>query len=582
MMGSLASEEDYYDPMTGLPTGGTRPVERPIDPRSFSSEWAREAAQNPGPYEPNVGMFPPVKVEKPAEEDRPNPLVPFSAYRSKPQKGDAVGAIAAEQLISTGPFGMGLSAAIGRGLPLLRSAGGGALMSAEPDEAEAAKRIKTPKGTAPSGFASDIVHGAKSLEARPVAPWQDLREATVSPIAPNAPQMGAVFAPNIVTRANPDAGDIDKVMAAAREYGRKGWPTAEREVFKTTPEAYAETTALVPQISIKDRLPGPLPGEALPNKGRADIIVENRDKIADRIAERLYPMVKAGDERLKFYHTGPVIRGLEQYGGLSIEGANKFMRNWAGQGAATSPRTQTPPNLRNSSYLTYLRESGNPLTPERYAAEGNVPGFPMMGMHVDLADKFARGAENAFTNPKPTTFRENWSGNLRDVTADTHNIRSTLYEMDQVSPGSLPREWFSSDKAFAKYKSDGFRAVGAGDISDTLGDKTVKGIRRQSEYLPMSDPWYRAAEKVGVAPAEAQSGGWFSYGDITGLQSPPKTIPNLLNDQVDATAKALNVSPEKILEWWSGSKIPLASIGGAGVIGGLAAQNRYREGQGPL
>jgi hypothetical protein len=201
----------------------------------------------------------------------------------------------------------------------------------------------------------------------------------------------------------------------------------------------------------------------------------------------------------------------------------------------------------------------------------------MMGMHVDLADKFARGSENAFTNPKPTTFRENWSGNLRDVTGDTHNIRSTLYEMDQIKPGSLPRGWFTSDKAFEKYKSDGFRAVDAGDIADTLGSTTVKGIKRQSEYLPMTDPWTRAAEKVGIAPAEGQSGGWFSYGDITGLQSPPKTIPNLLNDQIEATAKALGVPHEKAVEWWSQGKIPLAGIGGATAMGGLAAQDEYQR-----
>ena len=150
------------------------------------------------------------------------------------------------------------------------------------------------------------------------------------------PHSAPIARPAILPPAEPSMDQINAIKAAAVGYGRKGWPTAEREVFKTTPEAYAETTALVPQASIEHRLPGPLPGEALPNKGRADIIVANRDAIAARIAERLNPMVKAGDERLKFYHTGPVIRGLEQYGGLDTAGANTFMRDWAGQGAATS------------------------------------------------------------------------------------------------------------------------------------------------------------------------------------------------------------------------------------------------------
>jgi len=372
----------------------------------------------------------------------------------------------------------------------------------------------------------------------------------------------AIEAPAILPRQVPNAEDIAAVRQAAVEYGRKGWPTASREVFHTNPESYAETESLVPQVSIKDRLPGPLPGEKLPNMGRVEPIIGSTEEIANRIAERLDPMVRRGDETLKFYHTGPVIRGLERYGDLTTPQAAQFMRDWAGQGAATSPRTQTPPNLRNASWLQYLRATGNPLTPERYEAEGNVPGFPMMGMHVDLADKFARGVENPWINPKPTVFRENWSGNLPDVTGDTHNIRSTLYEFDKVHPGQLPPQWFNTPEAYAKYRREGFEALDPGDIKDTLGSTTVKGVKRQSEYLPMTQPWYRAAQKVGIAPAEAQSGGWFSYGPITGLQSPPKTIPNLLNDQIEATAKAMGVPHEKAVHWWAKRMIPLASLAG--------------------
>jgi hypothetical protein len=98
----------------------------------------------------------------------------------------------------------------------------------------------------------------------------------------------------------------------------------------------------------------------------------------------------------------------------------------------------------------------------------------------------------------------------------------------------------------------------------------------------MTEPWYGAAKKLGIAPAEAQSGGWFSYGPITGLQSPPKTITNLLNDQIGATAKVLNISPEKAVDWWARGKIPLAGVGGMSVtapdvMGGLAAQDNYDQ-----
>jgi hypothetical protein len=382
--------------------------------------------------------------------------------------------------------------------------------------------------------------------------------------------------PGVITRANPTPADINTILEKAREFGRKGWPTAEREVFKTTPEAYAETMQLVPQVSIRDRLPGPLPGEKLPLNERALPIVQNTEQIANRIANRLEPLVATDSPLLKFYHTGPVIRGLGGYADMSLDEANAFMRRWAGQGAATSPRTQTPPNLRNSSYLMYEAARNDPLTPARFAAEGNRPGFPMMGMHVDLADMFRTGTENLWRNPKPGTFRENWSGNLRDVTGDTHNIRATLYEFDQANPGKLPRGWFTSDDAYAKYRKQGFGALDPGAIEDRLEGRTVNKVFRQSEYLPMTQPWYRASELMGVHPAEAQSGGWFSYGPITGLQSPPKTITNLLNDQIDATAKALNVPAEKVVEWWGQGKIPLAGIAGTMGLGGIARQDQYQ------
>ena len=70
------------------------------------------------------------------------------------------------------------------------------------------------------------------------------------------------------------------------------------------------------------------------------------------------------------------------------------------------------------------------------------------------------------------------------------------------------------------------------------------------------------AHQLGIDPSAAQSLGWFHYGPVTGLQSPPKTIPNLLNDQIEATAKAMNVPHEKAVHWWAKRMIPLASLAG--------------------
>ena len=73
----------------------------------------------------------------------------------------------------------------------------------------------------------------------------------------------------------------------------------------------------------------------------------------------------------------------------------------------------------------------------------------------------------------------------------------------------------------------------------------------------MTDPIYGAAEHLGIQPAQAQGGGWFSYGDVTGLRSPVRSMTQLLNDQLYDTARTLGISPERVLEWWSKKLIPL-------------------------
>ena len=474
------------------------------------------------------------------------------------------------------------SSLVGQGIrmipPTARALGAAAAFILQPGTAEA-DRLKLPR------LPTDVPADLPRLHVTPkMGELFDLGEGTRKGAVANWTLPDEVAAPAIISRQEPTAADIAAIKAAAARRKDDPWPDAppSQQVFKTTPEAYAETTELVPQVSVKSKLPGPLPGETLPAHERAAQVVWNTDQIAEMVANRLRPFVKNDSELLKFYHTGPVIKGLGGHADMSVAEANDFMRQWAGQGAATSPRTKTPRNLRNSSFLMFEDAQGNPMTLPRWEKEGNQPGFPMMGMHVNLADQFRRGVENPWTNPKPFTFRENWSGNLSDVTGDTHNIRGTLFELDRLTR-SLPPGYFTSPEAYQRVRAHGFRSIDPGDIKDTLEGRTVDKAFRQSEYLPMVEPWYRAAQMLNIKPAEAQSGGWFSYGPITGLRSPPKTITNLLNDQIAATAQEIGVSPEKVASWWARGKIPLAGIGGAGVLGagmmgGTADQSNYQPG----
>jgi len=274
-------------------------------------------------------------------------------------------------------------------------------------------------------------------------------------------------------------------------------------------------------------------------------------------------LAKKGGGALPFYSTGTVIEGLSDIGGLSRDQSNLFMRDWSGQGAATSPRTKTPQNLRNASYLQFRRAQGDPLTSAVREAEGNRPGFAMMGMHTDLADEFSTGSNDFWRNPKPSTFRENWSGNMADVTADTHNIRKVLDAFDRLNPGQLPKEWFTSPAAYEAYVANkGFPKEGAlpvGDIRDSLGGAMVGGRKAQTEYPLIQRPTVLTAQKMGISPAEAQERLWFEGGPRTGLLSPSVTIPDLLNSQIEATARATGLAPEVILKLWARRSIPLAA-----------------------
>jgi hypothetical protein len=350
---------------------------------------------------------------------------------------------------------------------------------------------------------------------------------------------------------------IDKIFQHAEQQRTPQYPTATEPVFgPADPEL---TKQLVPQRSVAGELP-PVPTGKLPYNDRARPILENQDAIAKQMADDL---TKAPGQP-EFYSTGSVLAGLEDRAGLRPKEALDFMGDWSGQGAATSPRTKTPQNLRNASYLMFERARGNPLTSARREAEGNRPGFAMMGMHTDLADQFAKGTVDPWTNPKPFTFQQNWKGNMADVTGDTHNIRKVLDTYDRLNPGGLPKEWFSSEEAYQAYKANkGFPKEGAlpvGDIRDSLGSGIVPGTGRkaQVEYPIITNPTRLTAEKMGIAPAEAQERLWFEGGPRTGLMSPAVTIPGLLNSQIEATARATGLSPDAILKLWAHRGIPLA------------------------
>jgi hypothetical protein len=319
------------------------------------------------------------------------------------------------------------------------------------------------------------------------------------------------------------------------------------------------TKLLVPQTSVRSQLPPyPDPGKAFPRRDRIRGIHENVDAIAENIVQRL-----SGNPK-PFYSTGSVLTGLQDQGQLSPVEASRFMRDWAGQGAAMSPQTDMQQDIRNAAYSLWRHSQGNPLTAESWLAEGgNVPGLRMIGStHPRLSEQMFSGTVDPWKNPKPFTFREAWSGNMSDIVADNHYITAILDAYDQLNPGGLPRGWFQDQSAFDRYTAEGgFPKTGPLPdkmIDPSLAGSMIGGREAQTEYPVMQAPGYKAAEKLGISPSEVQERMWFDFGPRTGLRSPEMMIPDMLNSQLEETAKATGVPVETLLRLFAKRQIPLA------------------------
>lgn len=339
-------------------------------------------------------------------------------------------------------------------------------------------------------------------------------------------------------------------------------PTGTEPVFDLSPEAYEETTSMFRQsdpLAVQARLPRPAQGAKLPLDGRMLSVMRLTPQIAERLAEKA--QVGRGTSQEYFYHTAPIVRGLEEIGVPSNEAMSFLTERFAPAFAGTSPRTATEQNMRNASMILYLQKKGIPITSDIYNLFGNAKGFNMMGSHYDLAGQMLRGAHNPLTRPKPSAFLRNTAGDLSDVTADTHNIRGTLLAMNEVEPGSISSGWFNSPEAAERYRLTG-EFNPASDINDSLQSGKVGGVEQQIEYGPLSDVTFEAARLAGIAPAPMQSLGWFGSGADTGLKSETKTIAELMNERVNVAAQILGLPPEKALRLLYESDIPVMAKGG--------------------
>lgn len=384
----------------------------------------------------------------------------------------------------------------------------------------------------------------------------DAAEATVTATARTARPHPA---PVTIRRADPAVKVLDARAKQVLQQTRMK-PSGANPALDTSIAAHRRTTERVPQSSrqvAQAELPRISRFEKHPAGDRIRPILDYRDELAELMAGRIGGMTNSAPDL--FYHNGPLYEGLEKQGFSPSEADDFVQKRFAPLYAGTSPRTATDQNLRNASLLHYLDANGYPLHEARDAS--NLTGYPMMDMHYDLSDKLLRGEDIRGTNTKPTEFQHAVAGDLGRVVGDTHFMRGTLGLLEELTgKGSIP-EGFILPHARDKYRDTGELNF-AGDIDDQFKVQTRGGQKRQVEYGPFADIAFDASDLLGIHPSQVQSRMWFRMGDKTGLRSEEKTLPDLLNDQLDITGQTLGIEPGEVLKLWATGKIPLMAEGG--------------------
>lgn len=352
------------------------------------------------------------------------------------------------------------------------------------------------------------------------------------------------------------------------------------EMFDTSPEAYERN---LPE-QIETEVPRTDTSGPMPKKDRTRPLIDKADEIAEVLARNARPHV--GTNVQYFYHPGPIIDKAIELGIPRAQAENavaEFMLLYA----ATSPRTQTLPNLLSAALVRAKNAAGikfdDIVGPGKDMPGINEHGYPMIiqkkgeagqttdGTHRKLLEALERDGKIDYrTNPKPYTFAENLRGNLNGVTVDTHAIRAAINALNEVDPGSVPRQWFGTQASYDAYVKDPSilpsllqKKPVQGGIDDSLASKAVAGQDYQVEYAVFSDIYRKVAEKLGVHPAEAQSLSWFANGKVTGLASAPKTVVELINDRIDVTAQLLGKTKEEVFEGFMLGRTPLLTAAGA-------------------
>jgi hypothetical protein len=276
---------------------------------------------------------------------------------------------------------------------------------------------------------------------------------------------------------------------------------------------------------------------------------------------------------LEWYNTNHLKKfAIEQFGDdLGLKLYERFLR----YNAALSPNTAVIPNIRQASYWNTLDQSNVPFA-EQIATRTLAPIPPGLG-RMGL-----KSINGLLASAKEATKGSVMVGGKNVKVAGIPQYAQHLQTMFPIGASKVNSFWdnLMGNLSSATLDAGAMRAVagkygGVGKQADKLRTSASKEI-----YAAVEDEFAKFAEKMGVAPAQAQASIWGGASKYTGVGKAPVGLPEgatwmeMLMSRVNKTAMETGKSPKHVLtEMLKGNQVlrsmvaPLLTTGAVG--GGL-------------
>lgn len=254
-----------------------------------------------------------------------------------------------------------------------------------------------------------------------------------------------------------------------------------------------------------------------------------------------------------WYYLGQVEKKMKQDLGEEA-GAKRFRDQVATAMSATTTGMTPQQNLIMSQYLNHLKATGQPLPTASYQTPVTVGGqrtMPNVEAYKELfsgpAGPYETLQAQAFKNPKRADFAQAQMGNPNAFTVD-----------EQMAHGMI--------------RKDVPQAGTYGIITGMGREEAIKAGADPQRYQDVA--W--AGFKKMLEDAERIKKGKEPLGPGAGYQGKP--MISEINDMIERTHRLTGMPRQEIWErGWLKNEIPLYGVGGLTAMGGLAAQDDYRQ-----